>query len=233
LPRPPTGEHDVRVIIAGSRGISDAGRLNRAIRASHFDITYVISGGAAGVDQMGRDWARRQDPKVPVMLMPARWDEYGKRAGMIRNCEMAKEADALIAIWDGVSAGTRHMIEEAVGKGLHHYIDASCSNCWRTDGVAIYRFVQPKGPLDQLRAMCRSCLLRRGADVVFFDVFKMWGNHTLHVTERRMKFEQPETPDLKFGEKAKAVRKVKKWRELPPESEPGLFQEDSQHIHVR
>jgi hypothetical protein len=43
---------------------------------------------------------------------------YGKAGGPIRNREMAEEADALIAFWDGQSRGTKDMIEVAKKKGL-------------------------------------------------------------------------------------------------------------------
>lgn len=39
------------------------------------------------------------------------WGLHGKRyAAFVRNNEMAFFADALLAIWDGKSPGTRHMI---------------------------------------------------------------------------------------------------------------------------
>ena len=41
---------------------------------------------------------------------------------MIRNAEMAKVADALIAFWDGKSRGTAHMINFAKRKGLDVYV---------------------------------------------------------------------------------------------------------------
>ena len=44
---------------------------------------------------------------------PADWDKYGKAAGYKRNGEMARNADALIAFWDGKSRGTKHMIDLA------------------------------------------------------------------------------------------------------------------------
>ena len=47
---------------------------------------------------------------------------YGKRAGVRRNEEMADMADALIAIWDGSSPGTKHMIEVARRRGLKIYV---------------------------------------------------------------------------------------------------------------
>lgn len=36
----------------------------------------------------------------------------------MRNREMAANADALIAFWDGKSRGTKNMIEEAQKRGL-------------------------------------------------------------------------------------------------------------------
>jgi hypothetical protein len=43
---------------------------------------------------------------------------YGKGAGYIRNATMAKNADAVIAFWDGNSPGTKHMIDIANQKKL-------------------------------------------------------------------------------------------------------------------
>lgn len=65
-------------------------------------------------------WARRNN--VPVEKYPANWDKYGKSAGYIRNEEMAKVADSLLAIWDGKSRGTKHMIDIATKKGLTVFI---------------------------------------------------------------------------------------------------------------
>ena len=49
---------------------------------------------------------------------PADWDQYGRSAGMIRNREMAKAADSLIAFWDGKSKGTANMIQTSEKMGL-------------------------------------------------------------------------------------------------------------------
>jgi hypothetical protein len=80
-----------------------------AINESPFTIKQVISGCARGVDQMGIRWAKEN--KISFVGVPANWDYYGKSAGMIRNTQMANKADALIAIWDGESRGTKHMID--------------------------------------------------------------------------------------------------------------------------
>jgi hypothetical protein len=39
------------------------------------------------------------------------WDLFGKKAGYMRNEEMAKVADAAIIFWDGKSKGSKHMID--------------------------------------------------------------------------------------------------------------------------
>lgn len=106
------------VIIAGSRSILDlADEANRkrivayAIETSPFPVDEVVSGTARGVDQIGEEWAAHQG--IPVERFPADWDTHGKAAGPIRNEEMAKYADALVAIHVNDSAGTAHMIDTA------------------------------------------------------------------------------------------------------------------------
>lgn len=59
---------------------------------------------------------------MPVERFPADWDRRGRAAGRIRNREMAKHADALIAVWDGESRGTANMILEAHRAGLKVYV---------------------------------------------------------------------------------------------------------------
>jgi hypothetical protein len=104
------------VIIAGSRGIRNKDVLERAIFASTFPVDEVVTGGARGVDQLAVVWAKLND--VPYRVMKADWNRHGKAAGAIRNVEMARHADALIAVWDGESRGTKHMIQhmEALDK---------------------------------------------------------------------------------------------------------------------
>jgi hypothetical protein len=58
---------------------------------------------------MGEEWAQSRD--IPVLRMPANWKSYGKRAGYIRNQEMADIADHVLVFWDGHSRGSRHMID--------------------------------------------------------------------------------------------------------------------------
>ena len=114
----------MKTIIAGCREIrhdTDAiDHVFAAVKASQFKITEVVSGGARGVDKAGEFWAKINS--VPVNRFVPLWAKYGNKAGPIRNREMADYADALIAIWDGKSRGTHHMIECATNLGLKVYI---------------------------------------------------------------------------------------------------------------
>jgi len=99
----------MKVIVAGSRTITSYRSVEKAIEKSPFKITELVCGMSRGVDLLGKRWAESHD--IPVKEFPARWDIHGKVAGILRNQEMAFYAEALIAIWDGRSRGTFHMIK--------------------------------------------------------------------------------------------------------------------------
>jgi hypothetical protein len=101
----------LKVIIAGSRDIWCVERnVFEFVDSCPFRITEVVSGGARGVDRMGEYYAECNN--LPIKRFTPDWEGYGKRAGFMRNTAMALYADALIAIWDGESKGTKHMIDE-------------------------------------------------------------------------------------------------------------------------
>lgn len=121
--------HPIPVIIAGSRSVDDIFWIQRAIAGASFLKTVdkngegyrvgaVISGTAKGADRLGEAWAHSQG--IDIIRMPADWDTYGKKAGMLRNIAMAEKAKQLaeewgvnacgcIIVWDGESKGSRHM----------------------------------------------------------------------------------------------------------------------------
>jgi hypothetical protein len=111
-----------KVIIAGTRTFNDYALLQRevdeALREMNPDGApiKIVSGGARGADKLGERYARERG--YALEIYPADWERYGKRAGYIRNKEMAEVADALIAFWDGESRGTRMMIGLAQDHGL-------------------------------------------------------------------------------------------------------------------
>jgi hypothetical protein len=110
----------MKTIIAGSRDIQNYRLVEEAVRRSGYIITTVISGGARGVDRLGLAYARQR--RIPFQVFMPEWERLGKGAGMVRNREMANVADALIAVWDGKSKGTRNMIELASARRLPCFV---------------------------------------------------------------------------------------------------------------
>lgn len=124
----------MRLIIAGSRRrvelilkqysaveLVDACLVQVGIAPS--DVAQVLSGKAEGGDRAGELWAEHYG--IPVADYPARWKVRGILdvfAGRKRNRQMAANADALLALWDGTSSGTRHMIQVARGLRRHVFI---------------------------------------------------------------------------------------------------------------
>lgn len=100
-----------RVIIAGGRDFQDYALLQREmdrLLSNTKDEIVVVSGKARGADTLGERYAHERG--YTVREFPANWELYGKVAGYIRNEEMAQNADALVAFWDGASRGTKNMI---------------------------------------------------------------------------------------------------------------------------
>ncbi len=98
----------MKVIIAGSRSITNYDYVLQAIEESGFVITEVVSGAAQGVDTLGERFSK--DFNLPCKKFRADWSKYGKSAGMVRNNVMASYADSAIVIWDGSSKGSANMI---------------------------------------------------------------------------------------------------------------------------
>ena len=107
-----------RVIVAGGREFNNYELLKSScdrilIRQTNIEI---VSGKALGADKLGEDYAKEKGYKIKEF--PADWIKYKKGAGPIRNKQMAEYADELIAFWDGLSKGTKNMIELAKKHGL-------------------------------------------------------------------------------------------------------------------
>ena len=108
----------MKIIIAGSRSFTNYPFLYLKcsfLIGEHTDVS-IVSGTAHGADRLGERFAKAKGFRIE--RFPANWEKYGKRAGYIRNEEMAKFSDCLIAFWDGKSRGTGHMIDLARRSGL-------------------------------------------------------------------------------------------------------------------
>lgn len=109
----------MRTIIAGSRSITDTAEVFAAIDSCPWEVTTILCGCAKGPDTLALVWAGAD---TPVEFYPPDWEKLGKAAGIIRNREMLAKAEALIAIWDGSSHGTKDMIFIARKAGLPIHI---------------------------------------------------------------------------------------------------------------
>lgn len=103
----------MKLIIAGTRAFNDATLMATKMKklTQWTKPTLIVSGGAQGADTLGEGWAVIHN--IPITLFKAQWQMYGKSAGFKRNEEMAQYADALVVFWDGISKGTKHMIDLA------------------------------------------------------------------------------------------------------------------------
>lgn len=112
---------NMKVLICGSRSITDYEDVVEAIENSGFVATSIIHGGARGVDRLAGKYAK--EIKVACVVVPAQWDLYGKSAGYRRNIEMCNYCDVVVACWNGVSSGTAHSIDYAkkLGKPVYVY----------------------------------------------------------------------------------------------------------------
>lgn len=101
----------MKLIIAGSRNVLLTPDYIHNIVSWYFPRfpSEVVSGHSGAVDLVGEQWATNK--KIPIKVFPYP-SEHGKSGGPIRNEQMAKYADALLAIWDGGSRGTDNMIHE-------------------------------------------------------------------------------------------------------------------------
>ena len=115
-------QDEFKVIIAGSRSFRDYGLLRAKTdillsrKVSSLKQIVIISGHCNGADLLGERYAKEKKYRIETFL--PQWELYGRAAGPIRNAEMARNADALIAFWDGQSRGTENMIAEAKANGL-------------------------------------------------------------------------------------------------------------------
>jgi hypothetical protein len=107
----------MKVIVAGGRNFDNYEllKLKCDYILSNQSSIEIVSGAANGADNLGERYAKERG--YELKRFPADWS-LGKGAGYIRNEQMAKYADGLIAFWDGRSSGTEHMISLARKHGL-------------------------------------------------------------------------------------------------------------------
>lgn len=104
----------MKVAIVGSRDFNDYSQLHLIMNdlGKMFLIDGIVSGGAKGADHLAEIYAGMYE--IPITVIKPDWDKFGKAAGMIRNGEIIKAADFVVAFWDGKSKGTKNSIDRAL-----------------------------------------------------------------------------------------------------------------------
>lgn len=110
----------MKVLICVSRSIIDPAVISQAIFRSGIKPTHIISGGARGADTLARLYAASKDIRFTEHV--ADWEGQGRRAGFLRNVRMVDAVEAVIAIWDGESRGTKHSIYYATSQGKQVFV---------------------------------------------------------------------------------------------------------------
>jgi hypothetical protein len=119
----------LRIIVAGGRKFDNyellKNKLDEFLQDKDLSDVEIVSGRAIGTDRLGERYAEEKGLKCAKF--EAEWFKLGKRAGMVRNGEMAKYASetqngTLFAFWNGESKGTKNMIDQATRKNLNIHI---------------------------------------------------------------------------------------------------------------
>ena len=95
----------MKVAVIGSRNIEveDVGKYLPP------NVTGLISGGARGVDSAVRRYAVAEG--IPLTEILPEYARYGRGAPLRRNEAIVARADLVVALWDGSSRGTAHVID--------------------------------------------------------------------------------------------------------------------------
>ena len=112
----------MKIAIIGSRSITDAD-IGKYVSAGD----EIVSGGAAGIDTLAAEYAKRNGLKLTVFL--PEYEKYGRAAPIVRNKQIVDYADKVVALWNGSSKGTMSVIEyaEKIGK-LCEVVTLACSS---------------------------------------------------------------------------------------------------------
>ena len=97
----------MKLLIVGSRTITDFDLSGHIPEDTHL----IISGGAKGMDTVAERYA--DEHNIEKLIIRPQYKMYGKAAPLKRNEEMVREADVVLAVWDGCSRGTQYTLNYA------------------------------------------------------------------------------------------------------------------------
>lgn len=113
----------MKLLITGSRSIEENDRnywrLAAEIQQRYPAITLLLHGGARGADQLAERFGQEQGILVKV-IRPDYKSHPEKLAPLLRNTELVKQADAVIAFYgpSGKTGGTADTVKKGLARNL-------------------------------------------------------------------------------------------------------------------
>lgn len=101
----------MKLMVTGSRNWNDYSTLMEELDQWKRLATELLHGGAGGADQMADRWAKENG--VAVRMLEPDYAKHKAAAPHVRNTELVKQADGVLAFWDGQSKGTASTIAKA------------------------------------------------------------------------------------------------------------------------
>lgn len=106
------------ILVCGGRDYANAENVDATLSLLHYEVPTlaIIQGGASGVDELARSWAKLL--RVPCETFAADWRTHGRKAGPLRNQRMLEEGkpDVVVAFPGG--RGTADMVRRAKVAGV-------------------------------------------------------------------------------------------------------------------
>lgn len=108
----------MKIGVIGSRDFDNYKLLAETLQS--FNISLIVSGGAMGADALAHKFAVSN--VIPFRVFKPNYQKYGRQGPLVRNSEIVKESDFILAFWDGKSKGTFDTICKAKRSGKPYKI---------------------------------------------------------------------------------------------------------------
>lgn len=102
----------MRVAVIGSRELC----VNDLGKYLPDGVTEIVSGGAKGIDSCVRAYALEN--KIKLIEYLPEYDKYGRSAPLKRKLTIIENADLVLAFWNGISHGTKYVIDNCKRMGV-------------------------------------------------------------------------------------------------------------------
>lgn len=114
----------MKIAFTGGRDYKDLNKVLLIVRTCHSENEFLVGDCPTGLDKLVAECLidtelgtyNYLNEQTNVTVFKADWNKHGKAAGPIRNGEMLKDADMLIAFPGG--RGTEDCIRQAKKKGI-------------------------------------------------------------------------------------------------------------------